>query len=77
MEVLDGKYIANSDKNSYVKIYGEGDQTIVLEPDLGGLTVEWEYIQREVGKFATVLSYDRSGYGESPKSNFDRSLHQN
>ncbi|MFH1050216.1 MAG: alpha/beta hydrolase [bacterium] len=68
MEVLDGKYISNGEKNLYVKIIGEGIVPVVIEPDCGGLSLEWEDIQRELSKHTTVISYDRAGYAESPAS---------
>jgi len=72
MEVLDGRYISNGEKNLYVKILGNGDYPIIIEPDCGGLSLEWEDIQRELSNYTTVISYDRAGYAESPSSNNPR-----
>jgi len=68
MEILDGKYIANGEKNLYVKILGKGEIPVVIEPDCGVLSLEWENIQRELAKQTPVITYDRAGYAESPVS---------
>ncbi len=68
MEVLDGRYIANGEKNLYVKISGTGDIPVVIEPDCGVLSLEWEEIHRELSKHTCVITYDRAGYAESPES---------
>ncbi len=76
MEILDGKYVSNNDKNLYVKILGEGSPAVVIEPNWGSLSVEWEDIQRELAKHTTVISYDRAGYAESPVASNPRSSMQ-
>jgi pimeloyl-ACP methyl ester carboxylesterase len=72
LEILEGRYIANGDKNLYVKILGEGGVPVLIEPDCGVLSLEWEDIQRELSKYTTVITYDRAGYAESPPSNNPR-----
>lgn len=76
MEILDGKYISNNDKNLYVKILGEGNPAVVIEPNWGSLSIEWEDIQRELAKYTTVVSYDRAGYAESPVASNPRTSMQ-
>lgn len=44
---------------------GEGNCTVVLEPGLGGSTLEWLPMAEKLGKEAQVLLYDRAGYGWS------------
>lgn len=68
MEMLDGRYIGNGEKNVYVKISGLGDPPVVIEPGWGGLSAEWGTIHKQLEAFTTVITYDRPGYGESPKS---------
>jgi pimeloyl-ACP methyl ester carboxylesterase len=72
MEILDGRFIANGEKNLYVKIIGNGAIPVIIEPDCGVLSLEWEDIQKELSKHTTVISYDRAGYAESPSSNNPR-----
>jgi pimeloyl-ACP methyl ester carboxylesterase len=72
MDILDGKYVSNGDKNVFVKILGEGKTTIVIEPGWGSLSLEWENIQKELAKYTRVVTYDRPGYAESPKASNPR-----
>ncbi len=72
MEILDGKYVANGEKNLFTKISGEGSPAVVIEPGWAGMSVDWEPIQRELSKETTVISYDRAGYCESPASDNKR-----
>jgi pimeloyl-ACP methyl ester carboxylesterase len=44
----------------------------VIETGWGSLSLEWWQIQEEISKLTTVVSYDRAGYGESPRSNSPR-----
>jgi len=76
MDIIDGRFIGNGDKNLFVKILGEGSPVVVIEPDWGSLSVDWSLIQTELAKKTTVVTYDRAGYGESPKSSFPRASAQ-
>lgn len=42
-----------------------GEPTVVLESGVGGWSLAWHLVQREVAKFAHVVSFDRPGYGYS------------
>ena len=72
MDIIDGKYIANGDKNVFVKILGQGGIPVVFETGWGSLSVEYDYIQKELSKHTTVITYDRAGYGESPSATHPR-----
>lgn len=76
MDILDGRYYPNGDKNLYLKISGKGGIPVVIETSWGSLSCEWEDIQRELSKHTTVISYDRAGYGESPKGIIPRTSGQ-
>lgn len=52
-------------------VSGKGETTIILDAGMGGFSVDWTFVQPELSKFSTVLSYDRAGYGWS-KTNEDR-----
>jgi pimeloyl-ACP methyl ester carboxylesterase len=73
MDIIDGVFLNAGDVNLYIKVLGEGYPAVVIEPSIGGLSVEWYYIQKELAKFTTVVTYDRAGYGESPISKTERS----
>ncbi len=72
MEAIEGRYIGAGKKNLFVKIIGKGLPAVVIEPDWGGLSSEWQNIQYELSKITTVITYDRAGYGESPKGELPR-----
>lgn len=42
--------------------------TIILESGMGGCSLDWSLVQPELSKHASVLSYDRSGFGWSMKT---------
>lgn len=44
---------------------GQGEQTIVLIHGAGDSSYSWIYVQRELSKFARVITYDRAGMGSS------------
>lgn len=76
MNIIDGRFVSNGEKNVYLKVLGLGDPAIVIEPGLGSLSCEWESLQQELSNHTTVITYDRPGYGESPKSGNPRTAKQ-
>ncbi len=72
MDIIDGRFVGAGGKNVYVKELGDGSPTIIIETDIGGLSAEWDPIQRELAKSFKTVTYDRAGYGESPKSDDER-----
>jgi pimeloyl-ACP methyl ester carboxylesterase len=44
---------------------GRGAPPVVLEAGIAASSVSWEYVRREVARFARTISYDRAGYGWS------------
>ncbi len=76
MNILDGRFVGNGEKNLYIKELGTGNPIIVIEPDWGGFSFEWQYIQEELSKYTKVITYDRAGYGESPISKNQRTSMQ-
>ena len=44
---------------------GKGGPTVILEAGMGGCSLDWVLVQPEISKRATVVSYDRVGYGWS------------
>lgn len=72
MDIIDGVFVNAGDVDLYIKVLGEGNPPIIIEPGIGGLSVEWYIVQKELANITTVVTYDRAGYGESPKSKLPR-----
>jgi pimeloyl-ACP methyl ester carboxylesterase len=73
MKIIDGEYYLAGEKNLFARVSGNSAPVIVIESGFGGLAVEWSLIQDELSKHATVITYDRAGYAESPKGSKPRS----
>lgn len=76
MQNLDGNYIPAGEKNLYMRIIGEGNPPVIIEPGIGGLAIEWLPIVEEISKDTSVILYDRAGYAESPKGKMPRTTKQ-
>lgn len=63
-------------KKLEVSIHGTGMPLVVIETGMGCSWYEWWEIICEISKRATVLTYHRSGYGESTPGKEDRSTKQ-
>jgi pimeloyl-ACP methyl ester carboxylesterase len=48
-----------------MRIEGQGSPTVILEIGIGGPLEEWDMVQSEVARFATVVAYDRIGAVET------------
>ena len=66
-----GELVNTETSKHHVHVSGKGEPTIILDAGMGGFSVDWAFVQPELSKFSTVLSYDRAGYGWS-KSNENR-----
>ncbi len=51
---------------------GEGPVTIILESGSGETSLSWQDIPEKLSKHATVVSYDRGGYGWSEAATTER-----
>ncbi|MCB2291547.1 alpha/beta fold hydrolase [Clostridium sp. CS001] len=60
-------------KKLEVNIYGTGVSTVVIETGMGCSWYDWCSVISEISKKATVLTYHRSGYGESTLGKEERS----
>lgn len=60
-----GKIVETKHGSHFVRIVGEGEPAIWIEPSLGGLSAEWWSIQDILAQNTTVVTYDRLGYGWS------------
>ncbi len=72
MDIIDGIYLNAGTQDLYIKVIGEGEPAIVIEPAIAGLSVEWYVIQKELSRYTTVVTYDRAGYAESKSSKVPR-----
>jgi pimeloyl-ACP methyl ester carboxylesterase len=55
------------------KIYGSGENTLVIDTAIGTCSAEWWHIAEALGSKYRVLVFDRAGYGESSVSELPRS----
>ncbi|MFP4417583.1 MAG: alpha/beta hydrolase [Chitinispirillaceae bacterium] len=60
-----GKIVETRFGRFFVRIVGEGEPAVWIEPSLGGLSAEWWSIQDILAEYTTVITYDRLGYGWS------------
>ncbi len=72
MEIIDGVYLDGGNQRLYVKILGNGNPPIVIEPAIGSISSEWYFVQKELAKHTTVITYDRAGYADSVSSKLPR-----
>ena len=48
-----------------IKVVGTSGRVVVMESGLPGKLEDWWMVQREVGRFARAVTYDRAGLGKS------------
>ncbi|MBG9587273.1 alpha/beta hydrolase [Cytobacillus firmus] len=56
----------------HVNIKGEGSPIVVIESGSGSWSIDWFKVQNTLSKYATVVTYDRAGYGWSSRSSKPR-----
>jgi pimeloyl-ACP methyl ester carboxylesterase len=49
----------------HIQCVGTGSPTVVLESGLGGMSLDWSLVQKEMGQTTQVCAYDRAGMGWS------------
>jgi len=60
-----GKLVGTNGILVHINCIGTGQPTILLEAGLGGNSLEWHPVQRQLSDSSRVCSYDRPGYGWS------------
>lgn len=63
-----GRYVDIGGRRLHIHCVGEasaGRPTVVLESGVGGWSIHWHKVQRELAQVARVCAYDRAGYGWS------------
>ncbi|WP_059283765.1 alpha/beta fold hydrolase [Bacillus coahuilensis] len=67
-----GQLVDVGDFKLHIHKQGTGSPTIILESASGSASNVWHDIPNELATFATVVTYDRGGYGWSEKASSDR-----
>src|SRR5438067_2242557 len=49
----------------HIQCVGTGSPTVVLDAGLGGMSLDWNLVQTEMGQTTQVCAYDRAGMGWS------------
>jgi len=62
-----GQLVEAGSGRLHTLITGHGSPTVILESGMGGGCLDWSLVQPEISGEATVLSYDRAGFGWSPQ----------
>jgi pimeloyl-ACP methyl ester carboxylesterase len=62
-----GKFVNVGSRNLHAVVTGQGTPTVILESGMGGCSLDWSLVQPEISNYATVISYDRAGFGWSTK----------
>src|SRR5262249_33759810 len=60
-----GRVVLVEGRQVHIHCTGAGSPTVLLEEGLGGASLNWAWVQRDVAKASRVCSYDRPGYGWS------------
>ena len=63
-----GQTITVEGQKYFYRLTGAGNTTVVIETALGAPSAEWWQLQNQIAQFATVLTFDRPGYGWSAPS---------
>ncbi|MFB9326066.1 alpha/beta fold hydrolase [Paenibacillus aurantiacus] len=64
-----GEMVQVGDGQLHAIVTGSGGPTVILESGMGGCSLDWSLVQPALSKYATVLAYDRAGFGwSSPAS---------
>jgi pimeloyl-ACP methyl ester carboxylesterase len=63
-----GRLIDIGSHSLYLRCIGTGTPAVLFESGIGGVSMEWLRLQRQIGQFTMACSYDRAGYGLSEAS---------
>jgi pimeloyl-ACP methyl ester carboxylesterase len=66
-----GRLVDAGDARVHVVIEGSGP-VVLIDSGLGGSSIEWAEVAANLGRYFTVVRYDRPGFGWSPGSRCDR-----
>jgi pimeloyl-ACP methyl ester carboxylesterase len=60
-----GKLVDVGGYRLHIQCVGTGSPAVVLEAGLGGMSLDWNLVQNEMGQTTQVCAYDRAGMGWS------------
>lgn len=63
-----GKMVDIGTHKMHLNCQGRYSPTIIIDSGLGGFSLEWVTLQKQLSKYNRVCTYDRSGYGWSEES---------
>ena len=66
----------NKQVRLHINSLGEKKPVVVIESGVGSWSLAWNEVQKEISKFATVVTYDRAGLGWSDAGETDRTGEQ-
>lgn len=71
-----GKILEVDGHKMHIYSTGQGGPSIIFESGGAAWCMDWTIVQHEVSKFATAISYDRSGFGWSEPGTLPRDANQ-
>ncbi|MBP1904705.1 pimeloyl-ACP methyl ester carboxylesterase [Paenibacillus turicensis] len=70
---MPGKLVDVGGFSLHINKMGQGSPTIIFESGSGETSLEWYDIPKQLSQYATVVTYDRAGYGWSETATQERS----
>lgn len=67
-----GKLVQVDENVLHILTMGNKRPTVVVEAGLGSWSLSWNEVQKEISKYATVVTYDRAGLGWSEEGHTSR-----
>lgn len=71
--MMPGKLVDVGGFSLHINKMGHGSTTIIFESGSGETNLEWGDIPKQLSQYATVVTYDRAGYGWSEAAKQERS----
>lgn len=72
--LLPGQLLNVGGSNIHVTISGDGNPPVVIISGAGESSYSWLAVQRDIAKFARVITYDRAGLGSSKMKDRDHDV---
>ena len=76
MENIFGQLVDIGTHKLHINCQGDKSPTIIIDSGLGGFSLEWVNLQKELSKTSRVCTYDRAGYGWSESGPLPRTTEQ-
>lgn len=72
MEISEGIMVKVNEHRLHARIRGEGAPSVIIISGLGSPSAEWWNLQDDIAEHATVVTFDRAGYGLSEEGPLPR-----